>query len=95
MVNSIIWGVSIPLVVNVATFLIIRKFVGRKPEDALKANTIGFLSRIFLYAIVIVIVASTIELDLTPFILSFILIFIFLILMEALYLRRLFYKTNE
>lgn len=95
MVNSIIWGASIPLVINAATFFITRKLVGKNPEDVLKANMVGFIFRLFLYAIITGVVATKIELKLLPFFISFFLIFIFLILMEALYFLRLFYRTNK
>jgi len=91
---SILLGAVIPLSIGFTTFLLMRRIVVGDPQKMMKANVIGFLLRMFLYGIVIVLVLTTMELDLIGFITAFASVFILLHLAEALYFRRLILSQN-
>ena len=87
---SIILGASIPFVINIGTFTIIRKIIIQAPEKAISANISAFIIRLFLYATVLIIIASFLKVVFSAFVLSFFVVFIFLQIGVALYFQRFF-----
>ena len=87
---SIFLGVMIPSIISVTTFLVMRKIMAGDPLKMMKANVVGFILRLFLYGIAIVVITLTLDLHLFGFICPFVIVFILLHLAEALYFRRLF-----
>ena len=87
---SIFLGSSIPFVINIGTFAIIRKIIVQSPEKAISANIAAFIIRLILYAVVLILIASLLEVVFSAFVLSFFVVFIFLQIGEALYFQRFF-----
>ncbi len=95
MIESIFLGAVVPLLVHLSTFLLIRKMTDRDPLKLMKANVTGFMLRLGLYGVCIGLLAVFTEFQLTPFVISFVFVFVLLHLAEAFYFSRLFLSVNS
>ncbi len=94
-VISVYWGITVPLVINLFTFLIAKSMWNKKDFNVTRGNIVSFILRVLFYGIAIVIITINISIEKIPFILSFTVTFILLTLSEALYFRNSFLKQKS
>ena len=89
-VTEIFLGMIIPLLLGIATILLVERIYRQDPRKLTSFMTKAAIGKMLLYGIYVVLVVGVFSFQAIPFAISFTVYFIGLHLAEALYLRSMF-----
>ncbi|MDA1094326.1 MAG: hypothetical protein O3A25_13800 [Acidobacteria bacterium] len=87
-------GMAAPLIIGIATILMVERTTQHAPEALTSRMTIAFLAKMLFYAAYVSVVIALVTTNPLPFMLSFTVYFIALQITEALYFKTLFTRAS-